>query len=61
MRMGTMHAYRVTREMMRDKARSDAIILHSLPPRRHATYWTDAFNGVMMRMALLAHVLGAVE
>jgi aspartate carbamoyltransferase catalytic subunit len=28
---------------------------------RHARYWTEAFNGVVMRMALLALVLGAVE
>ena len=28
---------------------------------RHARYWTEAFNGVAMRMALLALVLGAVE
>ena len=28
---------------------------------RHARYWFEAFNGVVMRMALLALVLGAVE
>ena len=28
---------------------------------RHARYWTEAFNGVVMRMALLALVLGAME
>jgi aspartate carbamoyltransferase catalytic subunit len=28
---------------------------------RHARYWQEAFNGVVMRMALLALVLGAVE
>ncbi len=63
--------YRVTRELLRDKAKSDAIILHSLPrmdelpvdvdSTRHARYWTEAFNGVVMRMALLSLVLGAVE
>ncbi|HET7235352.1 MAG TPA: aspartate carbamoyltransferase [Actinomycetota bacterium] len=63
--------YRVTRELLRDKARSDAIILHSLPrmdelpvdvdATRHARYWVEAFNGVVMRMALLSLVLGAVE
>jgi aspartate carbamoyltransferase catalytic subunit len=63
--------YRVTRELLRDKAKSDAIILHSLPrmdelpadvdATRHARYWTEAFNGVVMRMALLSLVLGAVE
>jgi aspartate carbamoyltransferase catalytic subunit len=63
--------YRVTRELLRDRARSDAIILHSLPrmdelpvdvdATRHARYWVEAFNGVVMRMALLSLVLGAVE
>ena len=63
--------YRVTRELLRDKAKSDAIILHSLPrmdelpvdvdATRHARYWVEAFNGVVMRMALLSLVLGAVE
>ncbi len=57
--------------MMREKGRSDAIILHSLPRMdelppdvdntRHARYWEEAFNGVVLRMALLALVLGAVE
>ena len=28
---------------------------------RHARYWEEAFNGVVMRMALLALVLGATE
>jgi len=63
--------YRVTRELLASKARSDAIILHSLPrmdelppdvdATRHARYWEEAFNGVVMRMALLALVLGATE
>lgn len=67
----TPAAYRVTREMLRRRARRDAIILHSLPrmdelptdvdATRHARYWIEAFNGVVMRMALLALVLGAVE
>jgi aspartate carbamoyltransferase catalytic subunit len=67
----TSGEYKVTREMLRDKAKSDAIILHSLPrmdelpedvdATRHARYWTEAFNGVVMRMALLSLVLGAVE
>ena len=53
------------------RAKSDSIVLHSLPrmdelppdvdSTRHARYWTEAFNGVVMRMALLALVLGAVE
>ena len=67
----TPAAYRVTRELLRDKAKPDAIILHSLPRMdelptdvdntRHARYWEEAFNGVVMRMALLSLVLGAME
>jgi aspartate carbamoyltransferase catalytic subunit len=62
--------YRVTKELLR-KARQDAIVLHSLPrmdelptevdDTRHARYWTEAYNGVVVRMALLALVLGAME
>ena len=67
----TPAAYRVTRELLRDKAKPDCIILHSLPrmdelptdvdSTRHARYWEEAFNGVVMRMALLSLVLGAME
>ena len=63
--------YRVTRELLRDKAKPDAIILHSLPrmdelpadvdQTRHARYWEEAFNGVVMRMGLLSLILGAME
>jgi aspartate carbamoyltransferase catalytic subunit len=63
--------YRVTRELLAKKAKTDSIILHSLPRMdelpldvdgtRHARYWQEAFNGVVMRMALLALVLGAME
>jgi aspartate carbamoyltransferase catalytic subunit len=28
---------------------------------RHQRYWVEAFNGVVMRMALLSLVLGATE
>jgi aspartate carbamoyltransferase catalytic subunit len=28
---------------------------------RHARYWEEAFNGVVMRMSILASVLGATE
>ncbi len=65
----TPAAYKVTRELLRDKAKSDAIVLHSLPRMdelppdvdgtRHQRYWVEAFNGVVMRMALLALVLDA--
>jgi aspartate carbamoyltransferase catalytic subunit len=67
----TPAAYQVTRELLRERAKGDAIILHSLPrmdelppdvdATRHARYWVEAFNGVVMRMALLSLVLGAVE
>jgi aspartate carbamoyltransferase catalytic subunit len=67
----TPPAYRVTRELLREKGKSDCIILHSLPRMdelptdvdhtRHARYWEEAFNGVVIRMALLALVLGAAE
>ncbi len=63
--------YQVTTDLLRRKARSDAIILHSLPrmdelpsdvdETRHARLWQEAFNGVATRMALLALVLGAVD
>ena len=62
--------YQITREVMKN-AKMDSIILHSLPRMdellpevdntRHARYWQEAYNGVVMRMALLALVLGAVE
>ncbi len=67
----TPEAYRVTRELLAAKAKSSAIILHSLPrmdelptdvdETRHQRYWVEAFNGVVLRMALLSLVLGAVE
>jgi aspartate carbamoyltransferase catalytic subunit len=63
--------YQVTRKLLAEKAKSDSIILHSLPrmdelppdvdSTRHARYWEEAFNGVVMRMALLALTLGAME
>jgi aspartate carbamoyltransferase catalytic subunit len=63
--------YCVTRELLGKSAKSDAMILHSLPrmdelppdvdATRHARYWQEAFNGVVMRMALLALVLGKME
>ncbi len=63
--------YRVTRELLAEGAKPSSIILHSLPrmdelptdvdSTRHARYWQEAYYGVVMRMALLALVLGAVE
>jgi aspartate carbamoyltransferase catalytic subunit len=62
--------YKVTKDLMR-KAKADSIILHSLPrmdellvevdDTRHQRYWIEAFNGVVVRMSLLALVLGAME
>ena len=67
----TPAAYKITRELLETKAKSDAILLHSLPRMdeippdvditRWSRYWQEAFNGVVMRMALLALVLGAME
>ncbi|MGA2112143.1 MAG: aspartate carbamoyltransferase [Anaerolineales bacterium] len=63
--------YKITRELLSSKAKSDAILLHSLPRMdeiptdvditRWSRYWQEAFNGVVVRMALLALILGAVE
>jgi len=63
--------YRVTRKLLREKAKHSSIILHSLPrmdelppdvdATRHARYWQEAFNGVALRMGMLALILGAVE
>ncbi len=63
--------YKITRELLTTKAKSDAILLHSLPRMdeiptdvditRWSRYWQEAYNGVVMRMALIALVLGKVE
>jgi aspartate carbamoyltransferase catalytic subunit len=63
--------YKITRELLATKAKSDLILLHSLPRMdeippdvditRWSRYWQEAFYGVVMRMALLALVLGAME
>jgi len=63
--------YKITRQLLETKAKPDAILLHSLPRMdeiptdvditRWSRYWQEAFNGVVMRMALLALVLGAME
>ena len=63
--------YKITLDLLKNKARSDAILLHSLPRMdevpadvdisRWSRYWQEAFNGVVMRMALLALVLGKME
>ena len=63
--------YKITRELLTNKAKSDAILLHSLPRMdeippdvditKWSRYWQEAFNGVVMRMALLALILGKME
>ena len=63
--------YKITRDLLVNKAKSDAILLHSLPRMdeippdvditRWSRYWQEAFYGVVMRMALLALVLGKME
>ena len=63
--------YKITRDLLVNKAKSDAILLHSLPrmdeipadvdSTRWSRYWEEAFNGVVMRMSLLASVLGVME
>ena len=63
--------FKITRELLAGKAKPDAILLHSLPRMdeipsdvditRWSRSWQEAFNGVVMRMALLALVLGAME
>jgi aspartate carbamoyltransferase catalytic subunit len=67
----TPENYKITLDLLKNKAKSDAILLHSLPRMdeippdvditRWSRYWQEAFNGVVMRMALLASVLGVME
>ena len=62
--------YQITRDVM-SRAKGSSIVLHSLPRMdelleevdntRHARYWQEAYNGVVMRMTLLALILGAME
>jgi aspartate carbamoyltransferase catalytic subunit len=66
----TPENYKVTTDLMR-KAKSDCMVFHSLPRMdeldtaidgtRHAWYWSEAYNAVVTKMALLALVLGAME
>ena len=63
-------AYKVNSEMLKD-VKKDMIIMHPLPRvteidpevdgTEHAKYFEQAFNGVPVRMALLALVLGGVQ
>ena len=61
--------FKITKELLESKAKPDAILLHSLPrmdeiptdvdQTKWAKYWEEGFMGVVMRMALIALVLGA--
>jgi aspartate carbamoyltransferase catalytic subunit len=63
--------YKITRELLETKAKPGAILLHSLPRMdeippdvditRWSRYWQEAFYGVVMRMAIVGLVLGAME
>ena len=63
--------YKITRKLLSTKAKSDAVLLHSLPRMdeippdvditRWSRDWQEAFNGVVMRMALIALVMGVME
>jgi aspartate carbamoyltransferase catalytic subunit len=63
--------YQVTKKLLFEKAKSDAIVLHSLPRQdelsqdvdntRFQRYWVEAYNGVLIRMSLLGLILGAAE
>jgi aspartate carbamoyltransferase catalytic subunit len=63
--------YKITRQLLETKARPGAILLHSLPRMdeiptdvditRWSRYWQEAFYGVVIRMALLALILGTME
>lgn len=67
----TPKEYVINLKLLNEKAKSDAIVLHSLPRMdelttdvdnsKYARYWEEAFNGVVMRMSLLSLVLGAME
>ncbi len=62
-------SYRITKELL-NMAKKNAIVMHPLPRvneiepevdyTSHARYFQQAFNGVPVRMALLALVLGVV-
>jgi aspartate carbamoyltransferase catalytic subunit len=63
-------SYRIDKETLK-KAKEDMIIMHPLPrvdeispeidETKNAVYFKQTFNGVPVRMALLALVLGAIE
>ena len=67
----TPENFKVTADLLKDKGKGSSIVLHSLPrmdeltpdvdATRHARYWQEAYYGVVMRMALLSLVMGAMD
>ena len=67
----TPEAYRVTLDCSSSTGSATRSCIHSLPrmdelttdvdESRYGRYWAEAFRGVVMRMALLALVLGKAE
>lgn len=63
--------FKITRELLMSKAKSDMILLHSLPRMDEiptdvdithwSRYWEEAFYGVVLKMGLFALILGAIE
>ena len=63
-------SYRIDAKTL-EKVKDDMIVMHPLPrvdeispevdKTRHAAYFRQTFNGVPVRMALLALVLGGIE
>ena len=63
-------AYKIDLEMLKT-AKEDLVIMHPLPrvdeiadevdETPHARYFQQVWNGIVMRMALLALILGAIE
>jgi aspartate carbamoyltransferase catalytic subunit len=67
----TPENFKITQDVLARKAKSDVIVLHSLPrmdelspdvdETRHARYWQEAYYGVVMKMGMFALMLGAAE
>jgi len=63
--------FQITKDLLESKAKSDAVLLHSLPrmdelpadvdSTRHARYWIEAFNGVVRRIPHSSCILDARE
>jgi hypothetical protein len=67
----TPAAYKITRELLETKAKSDAILLHSLPRMdeipadvditRWSRYWQEAFLGVVMFLPLFTQLVQGIS